>query len=344
MVNGHGHAAGAKLAHRGMRGAEAADGGVPQRLDGLRHAARERLQAHRARRRERQRRHGGIHRRRVVSFDVRKQALGAQVVQHARKGGGSLGRAGHGGVGRLRRGALLGARRRAAARPYGDLRARGSGGRNVGRGLEGLGDLLEVGGQFGALLGQLFGALGFQVERQQTVAVVARGTQHLAAGHVLERGRHAAVHAHGARVHRTRHVGALQRGAERAQQEHGLVGRALRLFERQRSQTRRIERGLAHHLVDQFGKRALDLVGAPGGRRVNALVFQQLEAFLDGFPATAHGNVSHLAHPLRSGCGGCGGREPLSRHGLGMFHVKHLFFCRTTLSRLFHVKHRRGIG
>ena len=27
-----------------------------------------------------------------------------------------------------------------------------------------------------------------------------------------------------------------------------------------------------------------------------------------------------------------------------MFHVKHLFFCRTTLSRLFHVKHRCGIG
>ena len=36
-----------------------------------------------------------------------------------------------------------------------------------------------------------------------------------------------------------------------------------------------------------------------------------------------------------------GGREPLSRHGLGMFHVKHLFFCRTTLSRLFHVKHNK---
>ena len=207
-----------------MRGAEAADGGVAQRLHRLRHAARERLQTHRARRGKRQRHHRGIHRLGIVGFHLRKQPLRAQVIQHARHDRGN------------------------ALTPSG-----------LGR----LGSLVEMGRQLGALLGQLLGPFGFQVEREQPMAVVARGSKHLPAGNVLERGRHAARDAHLRRVHRTRHVGTLERGAERAQQKHRLVGRALRLLERERGQARRVQRRLAHHLVHQLGERALDLIGAP---------------------------------------------------------------------------------
>ena len=240
-----------------MRGAEAADGGVAQRLHRLRHAARERLQTHRARRGKRQRHHRGIHRLGIVGFHLRKQPLRAQVIQHARHDRGN------------------------ALTPSG-----------LGR----LGSLVEMGRQLGALLGQLLGPFGFQVEREQPMAVVARGSKHLPAGHVLERSRHAARDAHLRRVHRARHVGALERRAERAQQKHRLVGRALRLLERERGQTRRVQGRLAHHLVHQLGERALDLVGAPRRRRAHALAFEQLEAFLDGLASAANGNVAHLAH------------------------------------------------
>ena len=139
VVHGHGHKPAAQFAHRGMGGPEPADGRIPQRLDRLRHATRQRLQTHGARRRKRQRAHGGVHRFGVAWNDGIHQALFAQVVEHARQGGGGGGRS-------------------------------GCGDRRRGR---------KVGVQFLALARQRRLVLFGKLEREQPMAVVARGSQDL---------------------------------------------------------------------------------------------------------------------------------------------------------------------
>lgn len=65
-------------------------------------------------------------------------------------------------------------------------------------------------------------APGFQRKIQQALGVIVGRPQDLAARHVLERGRNAALQAHAARVQRLRVTKARQRGAIGAQQEHRL--------------------------------------------------------------------------------------------------------------------------
>jgi hypothetical protein len=136
--------------------------------------------------------------------------------------------------------------------------------------------------------------LGFveDVEAEDSVTVVKRRPEDLAAGDVLERRRDAADGED--LVELDRHgVGQSRLGrAIGSQEQHRFVEIAASLGDRERGELRGVERALAHHPVDKIGQCRLDRAHC---RTVEATIERSVERLraLDRLLAAAGGDVGH---------------------------------------------------